>query len=607
MLGLAQLRRRPWFRVAKWLGGGLFGAYLLYVVLAAAFLSFGGLAWATETEEDIHVEVASGYSLIPGRVHLRGLKIRVKDYNIEMEIRADSAVTSLALRKLPWKQLDVAWVRVAGVEYRLVHRVVDPVASAARLAVFPPIPGFTRPRYYDAPKEPPTEKKLWTVRFRAIEAEVKLAWLLEYQVRGKLHARGGFYLDPGKEAQVFPCRVEVETAEIFVGEERIATDVRGIVSAEVETFDARNAATIDVIPKISATIEHLSAALETLSFTGLYVRSERVAWSGKGQLGLDLRVTKGQLQAGSTAMLVLDPVTVQAGGVRAQGKGTVDVRAGAAGGVESEASFSFPKEERRPVSLELLELQASLEHEVITDVTVRSARLRLERLHFAGPEFLRGILGNTAAIPMSGAFDANALLDLPRQGRSRLDVEVATRGTSFYLSGLRFGVTGDGVVSCQGTRAEAECQLDARAPYLLFDQQPGKGGATLWLTAKVQEPLRVSIDQGTLMGNVHLQGGDPKEVVSELVGEDWLAQLGLTLVPTGPIAGTLELNRSPAVFSVRGDVSSGSSNVQGHLHAREVTSGAWVVDMPTNRWGFQLNSAGLTTFPLVGGDWLAAH
>jgi hypothetical protein len=306
-------------------------------------------------------------------------------------------------------------------------------------------------------------------------------------------------------------------------------------------------------------------------------------------------------------VLALDPIVVRAGAVSASGRGTINLSAATAGRLELESRFSFPAEEESAVSAELLELDAAFDHAVITEVMLRSARLNVEAARFARPEFLQGMLGETAAVPMSGAFDAQLQLDLPVQGNSSFDAAVATRSTSFYLSGLRFGITAQALVHCKGTRDEAKCELDLDAPYLLFDQQPGKGGATLWLHADVKKPLDVSMQRGTIDGSVLLQGGDPKSVVSELVGGDWLAQFGLTLVPTGPLAGTLELHRSPTELFLRGEVSSGSSSVQGHLHARSVTSGAWTVDMPTHRWGFQLHPGGISAFPLVGSDWLQSH
>lgn len=607
MFRLAQVRKWPWARLAKWFGGALLAGYVLYVVSVAAFLSFGGLAWATEGEEDAHVEVKSGYSLFPGRVHVRGLKLRVKDYNIEMDIRVDSADVSLALRKLPLKRLHVSWVAARGVEYRLVHRVVDPVASADRLAAFPEIPGFTRPLHYDAPKPAPTPGKPWSVRFDVIEAEVRLAWLLEYQVRGKLTARGGFFLDPSREAHVFPCRVEVAAAEVFVRDQRVASGVQGSLSAQVSPFDPREAETLNVIPKMSAGIERFSATLDTLDFTKLYVENERIAWEGRGQLELDLRMVRGQLRDGSTANLGLDPIVVRAGAVQARGKGSIALRAEPAGRLESEASFSFPEEEGAAFSAESVQLETAVDHEFITEVDLRRVRLGIDHVQFARPEFLHGLVGQSRAVPMSGGFDAHVLLDLPQQGTTSLDVEVAARSASFYLPGLRFGMTAQGVVNCRGTRSLMECELDAHAPSVRFDRQPSKEAATLWVRAKTKERLRVSVEKQTVSGRVHVVGSDPKPVVSELIGEDWIVQLGLGLVPTGPLDGTLDVNQDPAGLTLRGDVSSGSTRVHGYLHAREVTSGAWIVDMPTHRWGFELEPTGVTPYPLVGGDWLATH
>jgi hypothetical protein len=582
-------------------------SYLLYVVLVASFLSFGGLAWATKNEEDIHFDVERGYSLLPGLIHLRGMKLRVKDYNIEMEVLADRADAFVWLWKLPFKQLHVPWVRVHGAEYKLVHRVIDPVLNAERLAAFPDIPGFDRPLHYDAPQVPADLSKFWSVRFDSIKADVRRAWILEYQFLGKVRAEGGFFLDPAREAVVWPCRVDMDAGEIFVRDQRVAHGVRGRLSAEVRSFHPREAMTEDVVPKLSAGVEVLSAELDTLSFSKLYVHTDRMDWDGKGQLRIDVRMRDGQIQEGSSAELSLSPITLRAGGTHVEGTGSMTLRAAVAGKLDAQASLSFPEQEQSAVSVEVLEGTLLLEHQIITSVSVRRASLITEKLRFKTPSFLRAAFRNSTVFPSSGAFDVQAFLDLPEQGNARFDAELLTRSTSFYLSGLQLGVTANGRMHCDGTRVSADCSLEVHAPYLLFDQKPGKGSSSVWLRANSREALKVSIEEGTLSGSLRLTGSDPKGLAEELIGEDWIAQLGLSLVPTGPLAGTFHVNRTPERFALNGDLSSGSSRVQGHFSNANATSGAWTVDMPAARWGFLLKADEVSSHPLVGSDWLASH
>src|SRR5690606_37591079 len=171
------------------------GLYVLYVGVAAAFIGFGGMTWVTQKEEDVQIDVSCGYSLFPGRFHLSGLRVQFKDYNVEMSISADEADLSIALHRLTQKRIHVNWVRASGVEYQMLHRVKDPKKSAARLAAFPDIPAFDRPPYYDARRPPRSGKKPWSLRVNSIEAEARSAWIMEYQLRGKMRAKGAFYTD----------------------------------------------------------------------------------------------------------------------------------------------------------------------------------------------------------------------------------------------------------------------------------------------------------------------------------------------------------------------------------------------------------------------------
>lgn len=586
----------------------LLGSYLLYTVLAASFLSLGGLAWLTEDGNRFRIETAGGYSLFPGRLHVRGLKIFVRDHNVDMEISADRAEASIALAELPFKRVHISWIRTHGTEYKLVYPVQASPDTAERRPAFPKLSGFDGP--LDPATRPPATRrgKKWSAKFDQIEGDVRLVWILEYRLQGTMQARGAFSLDPSREVRVLPCEVVVESAEIMVDRWRIAHGVQGTLRAKVDAFPPRDTAGRDVISRVSAGVEGLRAELDTLSFIRLYARSDRISWEGSGRLGLQARMDRGQLQDGSTGALELSRLVVRAGTASARGTGAIALRAAPQGQLGVEASLLFPEAERAAFSSEQLQAKVSLEHRNVTDLKVRRTSLLVKELHFKTPDFLKGLFGNAKGVPSSATFDAEATLDSPNQGAAKLDVEVATRSTSFYLSGLRFGVTADARLHCNGSRAEASCALDAHAPSLRFDQRPGDSSATLWLRTESVGPLRVNAQAGTLSGTIRLVGGDPKDAVSEVIGSKWIAQLGLALVPSGDLAGQLHVKRTPALLSLTAiELSHGASRVQGHLNTAGTTTGAWIVELPTSRWGFALKPGGLATHPFVGRDWLDTH
>lgn len=155
-MNLRRLKHAPrWRKVALLICAALGGFYVLYVVAALVFLNAGGMEWATRNEKDVKLVLAGGYSFWPNRIHVEGFQLSFKDYNIEMEIRADSVDAHISLVNLVRQRVHSDWLRAHGVEYRMVHRVQDPVANAARLRAFPEIAAFNRPLYYDTPPGPP--------------------------------------------------------------------------------------------------------------------------------------------------------------------------------------------------------------------------------------------------------------------------------------------------------------------------------------------------------------------------------------------------------------------------------------------------------------------
>lgn len=600
--------RRIWY----WGIGATFGLYALYVAVATAFVCWGGMTWVTQTEDDVRIDVKSGYSLFPGRMHLKGLSVQFKDYNVEMAMSADEADLSIALHRLPAKQIHVHWVRASGVEFKMLHRVRDAQKSAARLAAFPDITAFQRPPYYDAPRPPRSGKKLWSLRVDSIEAEARFAWIMEYQLRGKMSAKGAFYTDPLHEAEVLPCEVQVSEGTMSVGREQIAHNVQGSLAFALAPFKVRNAPLKEVIPKISARVGEFSAEVDTLSFSKLYFPMDSLALDGQGQLKVDTTVIKGQMQPGSRVSLGLDPLTVaaQAEGKEnvaqsARGRGELSMSVEQGGHVGVAALVFVPPERGAAFSVEKLEARAALQHRDITEVKVRGVQVDVKTLHCAHPEFLHALLGHNAAIPMSGTFHLQAKADMPERGSAQLDANLKMHSVSFYVEGHSMGVTSETKVSCRGALEEADCSVDFHAPYLRFDVQSDGEAEDLWLRLKTRKTLRVSAEQGTFEGGFLISGGDPQDVVSEWIGEAWLPQLGLKLLPTGPITGTFNAKRTKQEFSLSEiDIATGKTQWEGQLTSGKVTSALGTLKMPLGRWGFEVTPAGVKIKPFIGKHWI---
>jgi hypothetical protein len=89
------------------------------------------------------------------------------------------------------------------------------------------------------------------------------------------------------------------------------------------------------------------------------------------------------------------------------------------------------------------------------------------------------------------------------------------------------------------------------------------------------------------------------------MGKAWLPQMGLKLVPTGPINGSFILRRSPGRFSLSNiDIATGKTRVEGEVTSGEKTSAVGTLAMPVGRWGFESTPAGVRVRPFIGRKWL---
>lgn len=567
------------------------------------------MTWLTHTEDDIRIDVKSGYSLLPGRIHLEGFRMQFKDYNVEMAIQAEEADASLALLSLARKRIHVHWVRASGVEYRMLHRVKDRKKSAARLAAFPDIAAFDRPPYYDAPRSP-RSKNPWSLHVDSIEADAHFVWVMEYRLRGKLRATGGFYTDPLHEAEVFPCHVGIRDGTVFVGDEQIAHEVKGAVSFALEPFKVRDAPIEEVLPKISARFDDLSARIDTLSFTKLYHSTDPVDVEGRGQLEIDSTVTRGKLEKGSRASLMLSPLVISAHGEgdearpTARGVGRISLLVPAERKLDAKVHAELPPAESGSFSVKALSAQVALESEDIRAFHPRRVQLDVENLHYDEPEFLNAVFGKGTLLPVSGTFNFHGSANLPKEQASRLEAKLETLSTSFFVLGKHFGATTETSASCRGTLDAADCRVDFHAPYLLVDDPADDEEEALWLRVLTPSPLDVNAKGGTFEGPFVVSGGDPKDAVSEWLGEEWLAQLGLKLVPTGQITGSFTAKRTPAEFSLsKIDIATGKTRLEGRMTAGETLDAIGTLDMPVGRFGFETTPDGPRLRPFVGRQW----
>jgi hypothetical protein len=262
---------------------------LAYVIAANLILRTRSLdRWVTGATAGLSLKIDSGWTLWPARVHIKGLELHFEDYNVQFSVALDSAVVDLRLWQLPAKIFHVTRVRAEGVRYLLRHKVASAAGLERRLALYPKIPGYSDPPLFKGPHTPPLtdeQYNLWTIQLEDVDAGVKELWFLEYRFTGKGRARGGFRLEPERDARTQWCTLRLDGA-MHAGEQTVATRLRGRIEAQLDRHDPRVVEGVQIFDKISFKTD-LDADIPSLAFTELYATED----------GPHLRGGRGELLA----------------------------------------------------------------------------------------------------------------------------------------------------------------------------------------------------------------------------------------------------------------------------------------------------------------------
>ncbi|HEX5098806.1 MAG TPA: hypothetical protein VFV94_04870, partial [Polyangiaceae bacterium] len=123
----------------------LAGLELFYLICANLVLCTPLLKKFAASSDDLRVDYGSAYSLIPGRIEVRGLRVRMHDHNVEFEIAVERGTLDVSLHELLRKRFHALRVDADAVGYRMRHRLSHVGLEGPRVAAYPPIAGFADP------------------------------------------------------------------------------------------------------------------------------------------------------------------------------------------------------------------------------------------------------------------------------------------------------------------------------------------------------------------------------------------------------------------------------------------------------------------------------
>lgn len=297
------------------------GTLALYVVAANTLIRTRLLrALINHGPDKLSVEYSSAYTLRPGRVRVRDLRIRDRSTATEWLIALDEGRGSIGLFDLLRGRFHATRIRGSGLVVRVRSRLTPEAATPLRLSFLPPIAGFPGPPL----REPggtaplPTGRE-WTVRLDDLDVHpVREIWVNDYHYTGDATLKGSLLLHPRLRFEVFPSSLEVRSGTLRLREEPLAASVRARLDAVINPYDMRGASGSTILRYLTGTgwaageiesVHFLNAMLDTPPTLRLDGGTGTLA----AELALDMGSGKGALEFSAQGVEVAMPDTAMSG------------------------------------------------------------------------------------------------------------------------------------------------------------------------------------------------------------------------------------------------------------------------------------------------------
>jgi hypothetical protein len=599
------------------------GLAALYLIGANLLLRTSLLRRVANSSPSVKLEYGSAYSLLPGRVHVRGLVLRSEDYNVQFEVKLGSGVVDVDLLELASKRFHALQVRAEGVTFRARHKVHTVGSNARRLAAYPPIAGFADPPLYEGKEPPPipeAEYDLWEIALDDVEGSVRELWILEHRFEGKARVQGAFEMRPARHFQLAPSKLEFESGTLHLGRVPTAREVRGAITCTIAKTFVQQVTGIEILRTFSADLE-LRTKRGDLAAADVYIQPDHgVTATGEAELDAKLSLKNGVITAGSRFELKTSNLSLLRARERLSGAATArlvtkDARLLELCALASRVRLERPQQSGKPElgpTLDDATLCASFTPPDVTrDVALEEVWGSVrdfeneklawwsEPLERAGSRLrLSGGIGGNfrfRARP-SGALTLNAKVDLRStfvtdrelgvltNGKATLALEPSKKNARNAVGTLLVDVPHAKFV--RGKAISEEVQLRLHSNDLSFENVPGKrrlSGSAELRAGNVESLLKHALDSPVLVGlSTGVLGVDDLEAVARFA---MTAQSSRVEVPRAR-SGSLE---------ARGFISADKNGP---------TTGSFLFDTPIANFGLSLRGSETKVEPLVSNSWL---
>jgi hypothetical protein len=313
--------------------------YALYLIAIHVVLFTPLLEKAIASAQDnVRITYDRAFSFIPGRVHVKNLRIVSQDTSIELEIDIEDTVASLWIPDLRKKKVTVQNGDARGVRFLL--RKTRPLAELcdAKPYHLPPIGPLSSPPAFMDKKTclqqvdthmirtgPPDPSKLWTVELDDVIAkDIHEVWLEDYRFLGQASSDSTLVFFPTTFLFLGDVKLDIQRGGLVIGQEALATDLHGSARFDMPQVSLEKDEVKAVLGAINLEAK-LKAQLQSFAFLDRYL--DGIGYlsfnEGKGSIDAELAATQGKLKPGSKLVLEGDRIAARLYEHHATGSGKV--------------------------------------------------------------------------------------------------------------------------------------------------------------------------------------------------------------------------------------------------------------------------------------------
>lgn len=314
-----------WPRAARVVGGALGGLTLLYYVGVNALLASPlGPALFNARPNQVQVHYLRAWTLVPGRVEVRGFQLSMQDQHVQLMITADQVKGDLhpwTLRQLRFYATDIEG---EGISLRLRPLIDEGDPTAAHLDELPPIAGFPSPVRAES-AEPGQEMPKLVIELSNLKAKhLREVWIDRVRYTGDAEVTGGMLYKPLERLRLDDAHFTADTSNLIASGRAVAI-AHLELKARLHELDLRSLALAD-FKKLSAELE-LEAFIDPRFLNSYLTRvkglSSLSASGLEGQLKLSAKIDEGGLRDGAQLRYQTSRVAVRLPFVDISGAATV--------------------------------------------------------------------------------------------------------------------------------------------------------------------------------------------------------------------------------------------------------------------------------------------